>query len=498
LSQFSPAVNFSARRETPILLLAGGASACLALAVGTQPIAAGAATGALAFSLLVLAFRARPHWIAPAVVAGFVVQPALKTFVSPYFGPAKDVVVAAAIVGVLSAQLGSRPRKRPGSEADAWITGGVVVLLGLYLTNPGGTHGPAWGQGTRLVFEAFALFLIGYTTEHPARAWRWACASLISVAVLNACLGTVQQAIGTTSLIVDYGYTWGLQVRETATGQFRSFGTFDDPFNYAAFLLVALTIAAFTTRRKLIAVPVSAVLLLGAAESFVRTSIFIIPVLIAVLLLRGRRGTGAIAIVAGVVIAAGGWLLLTPQGAGESASGLSFITTLNGRTETWSKVIRGPVDLIGGRGAGAIGSGATRAQFGTILPTTPIDDATPTTGAAPDVSNIDSSYFATVADVGLAGLGILVAIGLRAMHLAGRAAKAGSSTAWVAIAIGCVVALDATTRSSLTAFPFGFVALYVLGLALAQARAELSELTLAERTSGQRHPRSALARHGRG
>ena len=290
---------------------------------------------------------------------------------------------------------------------------------------------------------------------------------------MNVGIGTLQQRIGSTRLVVDYGYTWGLQVRETAAGQFRSFGALDDPFNYSSFLLLGLAIAAFAIPRWWIALPTCLLIVLGIAESYVRTSALIVPILIALLLYRKHRGAGALALAAGILIAAGGWLVLTPQGpASSSGSPLSFLTTLNGRTATWSSVIETPDQLIGGRGAGATGTGATRAQFGAVLPPSQGGAPAPTTETTGRLLDIDSSYLAIVADIGIAGLAVLLALGARMVILATRAANAGSRAGWTAVAIGCVIALDSTTRSSLTAFPFGFVALYMLGLALAQARHE--------------------------
>ena len=44
-------------------------------------------------------------------------------------------------------------------------------------------------------------------------------------------------------LVEGVGYLYGAQVRETTAGQLRSFGSFDEPFSYAAILLLGLVVA---------------------------------------------------------------------------------------------------------------------------------------------------------------------------------------------------------------------------------------------------------------
>ncbi len=129
-----------------------------------------------------------------------------------------------------------------------------------------------------------------------------------------------------------------------------------------------------------------------------------------------------------------------------------------------------PGKLIGGDGVGTTGAGLARSQVAGIIPTTrfaPPPTAAQTQGG--NLQSLNSSYLATLADIGIVGLLLLLFIALRVVVLAARRAAVGSSAAWTALGVAGLLFLDSTTRTSLTAFPFGYVGLYVLGSALAAA-----------------------------
>jgi len=210
-----------------------------------------------------IGFRRAPHVMAAVVVFGFAVQPTLVFFISPDFGPAKDVIVLAGMLSLLvGACFGLPPERR---RYDAWLVGAILLLLGMYAVNPAGVHTAQWSNGARLVIEAFGLFLVGYLGPNPTRTWRWAAGALLSVALFNALLGLAQQGVGVQRLVHQFGYQFGNEVRTTAGGQFRSFGTLEDPFNYAALLALALVCALLDLRRRGLAIGIAVVLVIGIA-----------------------------------------------------------------------------------------------------------------------------------------------------------------------------------------------------------------------------------------
>jgi hypothetical protein len=424
------------------------------------------------FAAAAVGFRRAPHAMAVIVVFGFAVQPTLVFFVSSDFGPAKDVIVLAGMLSLLaSAVFGLPPERR---RYDAWLVGAIVVLLGMYIVNPAGAHTAQWSDGARLVVEAFGLFLIGYLGPNPRRTWRWAVGALLGVALLNAALGVAQQGIGVQRLVHQFGYQFGDEVRTTAGGQFRSFGTLEDPFNYAALLALALVCAVLDVRRRRLAIGIAAVLAIGIAVSFVRTEIVLMAVIAAIVLVRLRRVPAAAALLLATVVAALGLLTLVPQAPISPTSRASVLGTLNGRTTGWRELLSDPGDLIAGRGVGTVGSGLARsATAGIYQPGRFKAGQAPATAGAEELRSVDSSYLATLADVGVAGFALLLVI-LGRMLVLMRLARPGPSGAmWVSLGLWLVIALDATTRSSITAFPYGFIALYLLGLSLARREGEL-------------------------
>jgi hypothetical protein len=426
----------------------------------------------LVFPAAAIAFRRAPHVMAAVVVFGFAVQPTLVFFVSPDFGPAKDVIVLAGMLSLFACTVIGLPAER--RDYDAWLVGGIVVLLGMYVVNPAGGHGAQWSDGARLVIEAFGLFLIGYLGPNTTRTWRWALGALLGVALLNAVLGIAQQGVGMQQLVHQFGYQFGEQVRTTG-GQFRSFGTLEDPFNYAALLALALVCAALDLSRRRLALALTAVLIVGIAVSFVRTEIVLMAVTAAIVLVRARRAPVAVALLLATIVAAVGLLALVPQAPISPTSRSSVLATLNGRTTGWSELLSDPGDLVAGRGVGAVGSGLARsATAGIFQPGHYQAGQAPAVASTEGLRSVDSTYLATLADVGFAGLALLLVI-LGRMLVLMRLTRPGPSGAmWVSLGLWLVVVLDATTRSSITAFPYGFIALYLLGLSLARREGELA------------------------
>jgi hypothetical protein len=438
-----------------VLVQVGGPPVMLALA------------GALAFGLTVAGFLRIPHVLAAALVVFLVAQPTLRYFVSPEFGPAKDALVAAACVAAVIHRLVPGRRRGP---MDAWLAAGVLVLLVLYAVNPAGPHGDAWFHGARLVIEAFGLFLAAQALPQPERTWRWTVGALIAACAATALYGLAQQGLGYVRLVEDWGYTYGIQVRETASGQLRSFGTLEDPFSYALVLGLGLAAVAVAWRSGWVAL-CGAIMLLGITASFVRTAVALVAGVLLVGLVRVRRTAVALGVATALMLGALTVLVAVPQASPVPGGGAAdFVLTLNGRTLAWTSLMPSTGSWIVGRGVGDVGSGASRATA---------DSETLAGRAAPILTteefkrrNVDSSYFATIADVGLLGLAVLLGVIGRTAVLAVRAARHGSRPGWLAIGAGVVVLLDSATRSSLTSMPAGYIALWVIGISLAAAQSE--------------------------
>ena len=149
----------------------------------------------------------------------------------------------------------------------------------------------------------------------------------------------------------------------------------------------------------------------------------------------------------------------------------SFLLTLNGRTQTWSQVVRGNQDVLFGRGVGVLGSGLARSQAGGIATQQRyVDGVAPDAASNTQLTSLDNSYLQVVADVGLLGLAVLLVAGARVCSLLRPGLRRRSPPALAGAGILLVVVVDGLTRTSLTAFPFGFVALLALGAALAASR----------------------------
>jgi uncharacterized membrane protein YhaH (DUF805 family) len=140
---------------------------------------------------------------------------------------------------------------------------------------------------------------------------------------------------------------------------------------------------------------------------------------------------------------------------------------LNGRTSAWQAAVgSNPLDWAFGRGVGQVGTAAQRATQG-LIPTSAPGSTTGTAFA--HASAVDSGYFATVADVGLVGLAVQLALLWRLVSLAAKAARERINAGWIALALLVAMLIDALTRASFNGFPTAFVGMLVTGVALAAA-----------------------------
>ncbi len=416
------------------------------------------------FLATVIGFLVVP-WVAIGVIVPlFTVLPFLKVFVNPSIGPLKDLIILAALAAMSIAALQRRVAGR-AARVDRWIGGCVALLLGLYLVNAAGAHGDAWFQGSRLVAEPLVLLLVGLTVNDPRRCLRWGTISLIGIAVPVAIFGVVQQAIGVQGLM-SMGYTYGLQVREI-NGSLRSFGTLDEPFAYAAFMLLALAAILAWRKRSMLPVACFAIVGAGLLVSYVRTALVISVALVAMWLARKHLKPLAFALAVSALVI-GGNIVASSNHASQTTNvnqGGSLVT-LNGRTDVWGTALGGPSNWILGRGVGVIGTGEERATFG-------VTRQNPAPGNAVNTSNsvtqVDSAYLAAVADVGFVGLVVLLLLLGRLIVLTRAAVSRSDPAGWFAAGFLLVVLLDGITRASFTAFPNAFLGFLLIGVALAAA-----------------------------
>jgi len=409
------------------------------------------------FAACVLGFLLAPHWTVALMIPIFAFIPAAKVLVAPKIGPLKDVMTLAAILATLAVLVLEPSRERRRILADRWVLLAVGLLLGLYVVNVGGGHGIAWAQGVRLAAEPLLLLVAGLALTKPGRTLRYATVSFVATACVAALYGLYQQYVGKWAL-VGMGYSFTTQVR-SYNSHLRSFGTFDDPFAYAAFLLFAIAILLFWTRRSVLAAGCGFVLFAGLAVSFVRTAALITVALAGLWLARKGFASSSVLVMA-AAIASSGAILITGAGATQTTSYQAGSTslTLNGRTSAWRTALGPPSGWPFGRGVGKVGTAAFRSNYKLVA------SATATNANA---KAVDSGYLATIADVGLVGLAVLVGLIVRLVKLGRAGIRRGHKSSWLAVALLVVLLLDAVTRSSFTGFPTAFLGLFLVGTALA-------------------------------
>jgi O-antigen ligase len=461
-----------------VLTAATGAFLTLAsiLAVSRYgaPKGLGLTIGGCVFVVVVSCFVLVPHVSVAGTIFYFAMLPTLKVFGSELLGGTKDVISFAAA----SAALVLVVQRRAG-RAPVRIDRAVLVLLAfvamMYLLDIGGNisgqsrYGLAWFHGVRLFAEPISLLLVGLSLRDPRRTLRWGASALAVTAVVVAAYGIFQQALGVDRLMA-LGYTYGQEVRQIGP-RLRSFGTLEEPFSYAGFLLLAVAVVALRERLRPRSAAILAFVSLGLLFSYVRTAAVIVVALVGLFLAQRGNVRSALVLTAAAAIAAAAFIVGGSHVQSQRAVQVSpnKYLTLNGRTNVWSQALgHSRSTWLLGRGVGAVGTASQRANES-------LTGATTQTPTAKRGTIVDSAYLAIATDIGFLGLAIFLALLGRLLLLSWRFAEAGAAEGWVALGLLVVMLFDALTRESLTGFPTAYVGMLLVGLALASAATRVRE-----------------------
>jgi hypothetical protein len=431
-----------------------------------------ALVGLAIFVALVVGFVAVPWTMVAVSIPFFALLPTLKIFISPTLGGLKDVIAFAALTAAGMLALQRRAARKPAriDHAVAMLIGGVFLL---YLVNVGGLlsgetgHNAAWFQGVRLFNEPLSMCLVGFTLREPRRVLGAARTSLLLTAGGMAIVGMVQQMLGVNRLL-SYGYAYGTNIRQIGT-HLRSFGTVDDTFVYASVILLALALLAATPRLLTRHWVLLGILSVGLLVSYVRTAAVVALAIIGIALAR-RGNSAAAAFIVLIAIAAAAATLISASGHAQTqtvAVNPTTYLTLNGRTKLWRSQVGNSSRWPFGRGVGAIGSAAARAErslSGKLV--------IPSSGRT---TVVDSGYLTLIADLGFVGLALFLALLSRMFSLARRAVAMDIGAGWLMIAVATVFALDALSREAFTSYPSSYFVWLLLGLGGAVCVTEMRE-----------------------
>lgn len=465
--------RLDARGDLTALFAGTGLVAAVILA--TERYGTGLAFGAVValglFIAVTTCFLVAPYAVVAMAIPLFASIPAMKVLGAPWIGPTKDAVTLSAAMATALYVL-QRPGRLALERTDRVVLGAIGGIVVLYVLNVGGLardswHGEAWLHGVRLTTEPLILLLAGLLLPHTRRTLDWAARSIVATGCVVAAYGIFQQFVG-WAWLEGLGYEYDQQLR--AIGPYlRSFGTLDDAFAYAAFLFLALVTAVFWMRGGAVVWACRLLIGVGIAVSFVQTAAVVGFALVALLLVRAGRTAAGVMLLAAALAAA---IVLTIAAAPATESktvraGPSTYITLNGRTTLWANVFDDKRHIPIGRGVGDVGRASLRAAFG-------VTEVSGSPGeSAEGKISVDSGYLGAVADVGLAGLAMLLLLLGRAGTLAGRATN-GSAAAvgWVCLGYLTVLSLDALTRDSFTGFPNAYLGFLLVGLTLGVMRDE--------------------------
>lgn len=441
--------------------------------------------GALAAVVLsVLAVRLvvrRPATGVGGAVVLFALSGELQLRLGAFVGLTKDAVIAVLVTAAVIRLVRGRGNVRSlGTLAPAAFF--LAVLAALYVLDPAGENSFTWIFGARLLLSVLVLAAVGVLL-----ADRRSLSVLVAVfAVLTpfeAGLAWVQRMLGWEELVYTWGYEFGAQVRLATDGGLRTSGTFQDPFQLAALAALALTVGLFlTSGRVRLLICVSAVAVLLAAD--VRTAMLQSGIVL--LLWAFSRGLWRQSLVLAVVAATGAALVLGTTTSQMVPGGPErpLLLTLNGRFVAWSNAIESTDSIVIGNGVGAKGTGSTRTDALPAAAPSYDEENEPDAVFAGNDAFLDSAYAQVISDVGVVGLlALLAGMVATVVSLLGRARVrmigawppprsrdvATSSSAWAALAVLALSAVDWIGRASLASFSTGYLAMLVLGVLVGAA-----------------------------
>jgi hypothetical protein len=350
------------------------------------------------------------------------------------------------------------------SWADAWKQAFVLGLLVLTFTCPPEARGPAgrkvpgWVPG---ILGLFALGLISAAFVDRTTAITglrisyfsvliavviWRCpldrrdrdhliSVILGMAIFTSLVGLWQQVVG-HAYLHSLGYAYEENIRFTVGLTLRSFSTFNLPFSFGFYLMIAIlavlpmALAEPSRLRSKIFFLSLPLLGLGMLSSFVRGAM--LGLAIGLLYLAFHRYKILVYGIPLVLVAA----LFIPSGA--TVTGAVFTSSsLGERTTTWQNRFEQILDHPLGAGIGTTGAAADRTA---IIKKTNRDLA----------YQPDNSYLKVTFELGVLGLWLLVAL-LVSMFLSTRATErrcsgidtdfvAGVSAQWLAIITASLVA----------------------------------------------------------
>ena len=423
--------------------------------------------GALIFLTVLVGFMKAPHVVIAAAIPYFCLLPMLKVLVTSQLAPTKDVIEIAAFLAAGALAIKRRFIREPW-PGDPQVLVLTLLLLCLYVLNlgtairGGNIVSLEWFHGVRLAGEPLLLLLVGMSVTEPRKTFHWAVKSLILTTCLAALIGLIQQELGPWRL-VGWGYSFNIQVRQIGS-HLRSFGPFDEPFDYAAMLAFGLAGVLLWSKNRRVAVMLGPVIAAGLIVSFVRGAAISAVVLIALMLARRGYATVAAVVLGAAAATAVAFAVLASQPTQGRVvqAGPGTYLTLNGRDRSWRIALGHASYWPFGRGVGEFGTAATRAAQ----------------SRAPDSSQVfggaaDSGYLATTSDVGFIGLLLELTLFTRIIVLLRAATRRGEGAAWFGLGLFLIFLLDAALRSSLTGFPTAHLGFLLVGLTLAATRKDV-------------------------
>lgn len=354
-------------------------------------------------------------------------------------------------------------RRAPGTRSPRWLP----ALLGLLLLAVAWVPFVAPAQAVAGVKIGFFYTLVTLAV--------WRCplqrvdrdrlvTIMMSVAVITAAFGIVQQALGGDRL-AGMGWEWNTTIR-TAGGFLRSFSTFNQPFPFA-FTLVAVTLVCLPvalrdrarTRNRLFlfALPVVA---LGLTTSIVRTAWLALVVGLVFLAVHRYRELFPW-LAAGLVIVIAGAVVLGPNAAVQTAvSAVSFGDRAGGWSENLDDLAGAPF----GTGLGTTGAAGETAQVASLDP----DFASIQMRVDGIAYQPDSQFYKYLLEFGVLGLWLFGLLLISAFGIARRCSRASSGQD-ADLAAGIAASLVAVAAASVAStyleiFPLDVLFWLLLGV----------------------------------